>query len=191
MTTLSEGSTTMKSALITIASALAFPLGAGAQRPTTTTGTVTGATAVLVDTQGRRVGEARFQQTPNGVLLRLDLKNATPGVHGLHIHDVGRCDAPTFESAGGHFSPDRRAHGFLNPQGPHAGDLPNIFVPSSTELSLEYLIRDVTLDPGPRSLLDANGSALVIHADKDDYIGDPAGHSGDRLDCGPVVRDGK
>ena len=78
------------------------------------------AAAGLMDGSGRGVGQARLQQTPHGVLLRLDLKNATPGVHGLHIHDVGRCDVPSFESAGGHFSPDRRVHGFSDPAG-HAG----------------------------------------------------------------------
>lgn len=183
----------MKHILVAAASAVVCAAGVAAQAPAAigTTGAPVTATAVLVDAQGRGVGEARLQQTPNGVLLGLDLKNATPGVHGLHIHEVGRCDRPSFESAGGHFSPDRRAHGFLNPRGPHAGDLPNIFVPVSTELSVEYLLRDVTLDAGARSLLDANGSALVIHAGKDDYMSDPAGEAGDRLGCGPIVRDGQ
>jgi Cu-Zn family superoxide dismutase len=148
------------------------------------------ATAVMVDAEGRGIGEARLQQVLGGVLLRLDLKNATPGVHALHIHDVGRCDGPSFESAGPHYSPEAHKHGFLNTRGPHAGDLPNIFVPASTELSVEFLVRDVTLSPGPHSLLDANGSALVIHAGKDDYKSDPAGESGGRLGCGPIVRSG-
>jgi Cu-Zn family superoxide dismutase len=152
-----------------------------------TSGSMPAAAAALADGSGRGVGDARLQQTSHGVLLRLDLRNVTPGVHALHIHEAGRCDAPSFESAGGHFAPNRRAHGFLNPSGPHAGDLPNIFVPASTELSIEYLIPDVTIDPGPRSLLDTNGSAVVIHADQDDYFSDPAGHAGDRLACGAIV----
>jgi superoxide dismutase, Cu-Zn family len=163
-----------------------------AQRPTPTgtTGTPTGATASanLVDTEGRSIGEARLQQTPHGILLKLDLRNATPGIHGLHIHDVGRCDRPSFESAGGHFNPSGRQHGFLNPRGPHAGDLPNIEVPTTTHHSVEYLVADVTLEPGTRSLLDTNGTAIVIHAGKDDYMSDPAGESGDRLACGQIVR---
>lgn len=163
-----------------------------AQRPTPTgtTGTGTAATAGanLIDTQGRSIGEARLQQTPHGVLLKLDLRNATPGIHGMHIHDVGRCDRPSFKSAGGHFNPSGRQRGFLNPRGPHAGDLPNIEVPATTQLSVEYLVADVTLDPGPRSLLDTNGTAIVIHAGKDDYMSDPAGESGDRLACGQIVR---
>jgi Cu-Zn family superoxide dismutase len=159
----------MKHALITIGSARAFTAGVAAQTPA-----VTGTTWNGHDGDGRwsirrvsRRGRSATTADAAGVLLRLDLKNATPCVRGLHIHEVGRCDAPSFESAGRHFSPDRRAHGFLNTRGPHPGDLPNIFMPVSTELSLEYLMPDVTLDPGPRSLLDANGSALVIHASKD------------------------
>jgi len=183
----------MRHPFLTAVLAMAYSAIPAAQGPavTGTTGTLPTATAALVDGSGRGVGQARLQQSPHGVLLRLDLKNATPGVHGLHIHEVGRCDAPSFESAGGHFSPARRDHGFLNPSGAHAGDLPNIFVPSSTELSIEYLVPDVTLDPGPRSLLDANGSAIVLHADQDDYFSDPAGHAGDRLACGPIAAAGK
>jgi superoxide dismutase, Cu-Zn family len=146
------------------------------------------ASANLVDAEGRSVGQALLQQTPHGVLIKLELKNATPGVHGLHIHDVGRCDRPSFESAGGHFNPTKQQHGFLNPRGAHAGDLPNTEVPSSTQLSVEYFVADVTIEPGPRSLADANGSSIVIHAGKDDYASDPAGDSGNRLACGQIVR---
>jgi Cu-Zn family superoxide dismutase len=169
---------------------LAAAAGAQGQKPVGTSGAAglpEMASAGLVDANGRGVGQALFQETAHGVLLTLELRNATPGVHGLHIHDVGRCDAPTFESAGGHFNPDHRAHGFLSSSGPHAGDLPNIYVPASTELSVDYLIPNVTLRPGPRSLLDANRSALVIHEGKDDYKTEPAGASGDRLACGVIT----
>ena len=145
------------------------------------------ASATLIDSSGRAIGQARLRQTAHGVLLQLDLTNATPGIHALHIHETGRCDRPTFESAGGHFAPDGRAHGFFDPKGPHAGDLPNIHVPTSLMLSVEYLIDDVTLSPGPRSLLDADGSAIVMHAGKDDYISEPAGSAGERLGCGRIV----
>ena len=146
------------------------------------------ATANLIDAQGRNIGEARLQQTPHGVLLKLDLRSAPPGIHGMHIHDVGTCAAPSFESAGGHFNPSGHQHGFLNPRGPHTGDLPNIEVPPTTNLSMEYMVADVTLEPGSLSLLDANGSAIVIHAGKDDHASDPAGASGNRLACGGIVR---
>jgi superoxide dismutase, Cu-Zn family len=146
------------------------------------------ASAKMIDGEGRSVGEVRVRQAQKNVLLTLTLKNATPGVHGLHIHEVGQCNRPSFESAGGHFNPDGRQHGFLNARGPHAGDLPNIEIPTTTEMAVEFLVPNVTLDHGPRSLLDSNGSAVVIHSGKDDYANDPAGHSGDRLACGAIVR---
>ena len=172
--------------------ACAMASGQG-QAPTGTTGSRLAATASanLVDSQGRSVGQALLQQAPHGVLLKLDLKNATPGVHGLHIHDVGRCDRPSFDSAGGHFNPTNRQHGFLNPRGPHAGDLPNIEVPATTQHAVEYFLADLTIEPGPRSLGDQNGSSIVIHAVKDDHVTDPAGESGDRLACGQIVRSEK
>lgn len=145
------------------------------------------ASATLIDAMKRQVGEARLQETPHGVLLELKLTNVTPGPHALHVHEHGTCDAPGFTSAGGHFAPGDQAHGFLNADGPHAGDLPNIHVPSTLELSLEYLIPDVTLRAGPTSLLDADGSALVIHAGPDDYVTEPAGDAGERLACGAIV----
>jgi Cu-Zn family superoxide dismutase len=133
------------------------------------------------------VGEARLRQTPHGVLVRLELGNATPGVHGLHLHEIGRCDAPTFASAGGHFAPGGRQHGYLNGNGPHAGDLPNVFVPKSLRYTADYVLENVTLDPGPRSLLDEDGSALVLHGFADDYMTNPAGGAGDRLACGVII----
>jgi len=145
------------------------------------------ASAGLTDSEGRSVGQAFLQETPHGVLVRLELTHVTPGVHGLHIHGTGRCDRPSFDSAGGHFNPDGRVHGFLTLGGPHAGDLPNVYVPSTAELSVEYLLPNLTLQPGPRSLLDSDGSALVMHAGKDDYLSDPAGNSGMRLLCGVIV----
>jgi Cu-Zn family superoxide dismutase len=167
--------------------ALAFAQTAG----TTGTHATTSANATLNDSQGRRIGQAELQQTPHGVLLRLELEKATPGTHGLHIHETGRCEAPAFTSAGGHFNPTRRQHGFLNSNGPHAGDLPNIEVPPTTRLWVEYLVSSVTLDRGSSSLLDADGSAIVIHSGKDDYASDPAGNAGDRIACGTVVRSGR
>lgn len=158
------------------------PASTAAARPAIT------ASADLIDAQGRRAGEARLQQTPHGVLIRLDLTNATPGVHGLHIHELGRCDRPSFESAAGHFNPTGRQHGFLNPRGPHAGDLPNIEIPATGRLLVEHFARDITLHSGAGSLLDSDGSAIVIHSGTDDYMTDPSGHSGERLACGQLLR---
>jgi Cu-Zn family superoxide dismutase len=145
------------------------------------------ARAVLADAQRRTIGEARLQDTPHGVLLRLDLKQAPPGVHAVHLHSTGRCDAPTFESAGEHFATVRHRHGFLKADGPHAGDLPNVEVPRSGQLTVEYFVRDVRLGAGPATLFDDDGSALVVHEGEDDYLSDPAGNSGDRIACGQLV----
>jgi Cu-Zn family superoxide dismutase len=108
------------------------------------------------------------------------------GAHGFHIHDVGKCEPP-FKSAGDHFAPQQHGHGFLSEKGGHAGDLPNIHVPKSGELMVEFFVPNVRLRSGKNALLDKDGSALVIHAQKDDYRSDPSGHAGDRLACGAIA----
>jgi Cu-Zn family superoxide dismutase len=179
----------MKLLITALCMVAALSISGHSQSPTGTTGVSRLlAGAALVDGEGRRLGEARLEQAPHGVLLDVELKNATPGIHGLHIHSVGKCDRPTFETAGGHFNPTNRQHGFMNPQGPHAGDLPNIEVPSTTQLSVQFFLRDVTLTPGPASLLDSDGSALVMHAGKDDHVTEPSGDSRERLACGVIAR---
>ena len=146
------------------------------------------ARAALVDGSGKTIGDAVLKETPNGVLLQVDLASAEAGAHAFHIHETGRCDRPTFESAGGHFAPGGAEHGLFDPKGPHAGDLPNVHVPADGRLSFEYLVPRVTLGPGDRSLLDSDGSALVMHRDRDDYTSDPAGNAGDRIVCGVIMR---
>jgi Cu-Zn family superoxide dismutase len=102
------------------------------------------------------------------------------------LHAVGRCDPP-FDSAGSHFNPVVKVHGYLNEGGPHAGDLPNVHVPESGILEFEILAANVTLRAGKSNpLLDQDGAALVIHAGPDDYKTDPSGASGSRLACGVI-----
>lgn len=157
------------------------------QKGTTGSSSSAMAHATLVGADGRNVGQATFQQTAQGVLVRFAFSNAAPGVHAMHIHEVGRCDGPSFESAGAHLNPAKRKHGFANPDGAHAGDLPNIEVPASKALSAEHFVHAVTLDRGAQSLLDDNGSALVLHDGKDDHASDPSGQAGDRIACGPIL----
>jgi len=144
------------------------------------------ASAVLRDASGKEVGAATFTVTPSGVLISLDLTAVPPGEHGFHVHTTGKCEPPDFKSAGPHFNPDQTKHGFMTPEGPHAGDLPNLHVPADGKLQVEVLEPNVTLS-GEAPLLDADGSALVIHAGADDYKTDPSGNSGNRIACGVIT----
>lgn len=152
-----------------------------------------GATAQMKDAQGKTLGDVTLRQTSAGVLVRVDLRDLPPGVHAFHIHSTGRCDPPTFSSAGDHFAPGGTKHGILSPSEgegaamAHAGDLPNVHVPSDGRLSLELLAPHVTLSQGDRSVLDRDGSALVLHERADDYLTDPAGNAGDRIACGVIT----
>ena len=145
------------------------------------------AKAALKDAGGKDVGQVQFVQTPHGVLIKLSVKGVPPGEHAFHIHSVGKCEPP-FTSAGGHFNPGQKSHGMLSPNGPHAGDLPNLVVPASGKLDFELFVPGLTLNSGPTAVLDADGSAVVIHAKADDHQSQPAGDSGDRIACAVVAR---
>jgi superoxide dismutase, Cu-Zn family len=144
----------------------------------------------LRDATGRVVGSAVFLQENGSVRILLDVKGLTPGTKAVHIHDVGQCAPPSFESAGPHFNPTKAEHGSANPKGPHAGDLPNITVEATGQGHLEVTSSRVTLKSGPTSLFDANGSALVVHGGPDDMRTDPAGNSGARIACGVIILGG-
>lgn len=145
------------------------------------------AKATLKDAQGKEVGQVDLVQLTNGVLLRMALKGAPAGERAFHIHAVGKCEAP-FTSAGPHFNPGGHKHGLEAKEGSHAGDMPNLHIPASGDLVIEIVNPMVTLAKGqPNSLFDADGSALVIHAGKDDYRSDPAGNAGDRVVCGVIA----
>jgi Cu-Zn family superoxide dismutase len=121
-----------------------------------------------------------------GVRILAEVRGVAPGAHGLHLHGVGQCDPPEFTSAGGHFNPAGRKHGFKHPAGPHTGDLPNMQIGPDGKGRLEYVTSLVTLGTGPTSLFDADGTALVLHAAPDDEVTDPSGNSGGRIACGIV-----
>lgn len=146
------------------------------------------ATATLINTDGEEIGDVLLTETPNhGVLIRVAVDGLEPGAHGLHIHETGACEAPGFDSAGGHYAPRGNAHGVLHPHGKHAGDLLNLEVPESGRVVAERLAEDVTLQPGAHaSLFDEDGSAIVIHATADDYRSQPSGEGGPKVACGVV-----
>ncbi len=147
------------------------------------------ANAQLKDSSGKAVGDVDLVQTQGGVLLKLQIKGLPPGERAFHIHAVGKCEAP-FESAGPHFNPGNHKHGMMAGES-HAGDMPNLHVPQSGELVVEVLNPAITLAKGkPNSVLDNDGSALVIHAKADDYKSDPAGNAGDRVACGVIQESG-
>ncbi len=151
----------------------------------------TEASAELRDKNGRNVGTAMFQEVEDGVLVSVEVKGISPGLHAIHIHAVGKCAGPAFTSAGGHFNPEQKKHGLKNPEGPHAGDMPNMYVSKDGVGRFEVLNDHITLKPGSRSVFDADGSALVIHAGVDDHVSDPAGNAGDRVACGVIVANPK
>jgi len=146
------------------------------------------AVAELTNTSGQSVGTARFTQAGNVVRILVEAKGLPPGPHGVHVHAVGKCDPPDFNSAGPHFNPTNKQHGALNPQGSHAGDLPNLTVGPDGTGRMETTTEQLSLGSGPSSVWDADGSALVVHANADDFKTDPTGNSGARVACGVLVK---
>jgi len=140
------------------------------------------------DAQGKDVGTILLWDQGGGVALQLDLHDLTPGEHGIHFHQNPKCEGPDFKSAGGHFNPESKKHGFENPEGHHAGDIKNFTVGDDGKAKARLEDKDVTLKAGAHSLLSNGGSAVVIHAKADDYKTDPAGASGDRVACGVITK---
>src|SRR5207247_9127442 len=145
--------------------------------------------AELKDKNGKSIGTANLREEAGGVVIQLQVKGLTPGLHAVHVHAVGKCEGPAFTSAGGHFNPLQRKHGLKNPDGAHAGDLPNMLVTKDGSGRFESKTDAITLHAGPASVFDIDGSALVIHVGVDDYITDPTGNAGDRAVCGLIVVD--
>lgn len=144
-------------------------------------------TVSIINTEGKKIGTASLVQDDENVRIHVQAEKLTPGVHGIHIHENGQCDPPDFKSAGGHFNPINHQHGFNNEKGFHNGDLPNIEVSNDGTIDVELVTSVVTLKKGEaNSLLKKKGTSIVIHADADDYVTDPAGNSGARIACGVI-----
>lgn len=143
------------------------------------------AAAEVKGLEGQVLGTVTLTETAQGVLLTGELSQLSPGPHGFHIHAVGKCEPP-FTSAGGHFNPDGKKHGFHDAAGSHAGDLPNIHASSDGTAVVDGIANGLRLAGGAKSVLDQDGAAIVVHAKADDYKTDPAGASGDRIACGVI-----
>ena len=139
------------------------------------------------DASGQQVASVTLtQQGRDSVRVAVAATRIPAGVHGVHLHAVGRCEGPQFTSAGPHLNPTSRQHGFRNPAGPHLGDMPNMTVAASGQGTLEATVAG-SLTPGVAPIFDADGTSLVIHAGADDYVTDPAGNSGARIACAVIA----
>ncbi|MEO6388745.1 MAG: superoxide dismutase family protein [Croceibacterium sp.] len=132
-------------------------------------------------------GTAQLLASGSQVNISIAVVGMTPGIHGVHLHMVGSCEAPDFTSAGGHLNPGMMQHGIENPSGSHLGDLPNLTVGSSGAGTVSATLQGTSADDLAK-IFDSDGTAVVVHAGPDDYRTDPSGNSGGRIACGVLTR---
>lgn len=166
-------------AAITGAVALAGCSTMSAENPLVKTLAIT----ALTNGSGVVVGKAAIESVGASVYLVASASGQTPGLHGIHLHSAGKCEAPNFSTAGGHLNPDAHQHGTLNPTGPHLGDLPNIEIAANGTGSMKAPL-SLASEQLLATVFDADGAAVVLHAGPDDYKSDPSGNSGGRIACG-------
>lgn len=146
-----------------------------------------GVLVTIINGEGQHIGSAQITQKADKVYLHIEAEKLPPGKHGIHFHNVGKCDPPDFKTAEAHFNPVGKQHGFNNPKGYHNGDLPNITVGADGKVVADLISTDVTLLKGkPNSLLHDGGTSIIIHEKEDDYVTDPSGNSGNRIACGVI-----
>jgi len=142
----------------------------------------------ILNATGQDAGYATFKTVKKGVKVKIELKNLEFGPHGVHIHQNPVCEAPDFKSAGGHFNPDAKHHGYQNPMGHHNGDMPaSVSVGEDHTGEATFVLQSISLDPAaPNSLFLNGGTSIVVHAKADDQKTDPSGDSGNRIACGVI-----
>ena len=146
-------------------------------------------TVEMKNAKGESVGMAKISATgATGVRIAFNGKNLPAGEHAFHFHAVAKCEGPAFTSATGHFNPEQKKHGMQNPDGAHAGDMPNFTVKPNGTAKVSVLNTKVSLGDGANSLFTGGGTALMIHAKADDMKSDPAGNAGDRIACGVITK---
>lgn len=145
------------------------------------------ALAELKRSDGSGAGVATLSDRNDGLRLSVAATGFAQGTYGIHLHAIGKCDSPDFTTAGPHWNPAQKQHGFDNPMGTHAGDIRNLVVNSGGAAAIEVNLNGVQFE-GLTGLFDADGVALVIHEKPDDYTTDPSGNSGKRVICGVFTK---
>jgi|SRR5690625_2988599 len=146
----------------------------------------TAKTIDMYNQTGDMVGTAKLSEDPDGVSIKLKIKGVSPGFHGIHIHEIAKCEGPEFKSAGNHFNPLDKEHGLMNPDGAHLGDLPNVKADQDGKINNEITADGVTLLKGNTSLTEKGGTSLIITRDPDDGMSQISGNSGERILCGEI-----
>ncbi|WP_265529188.1 superoxide dismutase family protein [Sphingomicrobium marinum] len=137
----------------------------------------------LMSPTGEQVGTVAYLEEPSGMQLRISVNGLAPGVHAVHLHTTGTCEAPDFSTAGGHWNPMGKEHGRDNPDGAHLGDLANMNVGEDGTGTATYMVAGVSFEGVEPAMSDSDGTALVIHEGADDYATDPTGDAGGRVAC--------